>query len=379
MNKYIFLAFAIITFSCSKEKESDSKKDFDFSYSLDTVHIDSKGDFFFLNYGLAGSALGKGGKLYTFNDQKLRLDIIDLDKGELVDSVKFEVEGPTGIGALGVDMINLSDAGEFYFSSFTGIRNMDANGNLKRTLNWDSDDQIQVQLRGQKMISFDGIVAPDGSKFYGTYSAQGRGGSSMADGLAIIDLNTLKLKTIEVPKLSGLMEFTIELELDGMKNTKGDNFSLLLNESKIIISQSSINGISIYDLTNDSLLTYDYQTELLPSEKPGKFERKVANMEEYQEAARARNKEPEFGDFMYDSDHKLYYRVSFLKEPKADGAIERKGILTIFDEDFKQLHEQEGMGSYAGRKFVKNGKIYRFINIDDEMAFEVLTPKFTDD
>jgi hypothetical protein len=35
------------------------------------------------------------------------------------------------------------------------------------------------------------------------------------------------------------------------------------------------------------------------------------------------------------------------------------------------------LGTYSGEKFVKNGKIYRFINIDDEMAFEVLTPKFT--
>lgn len=127
-------------------------------------------------------------------------------------------------------------------------------------------------------------------------------------------MNTFELKTIEIPKLAGLKKFTIELEIDGMKNTKGNNFSLLLNDSKIIISQSSINGISVYDLANDSLLTYDYQTELLPAEKSWKFERKVANMEEYQEAPGARNKEPEIGKLMYDSDHKLYYRISFIKK-----------------------------------------------------------------
>ncbi|MGX7835637.1 DUF4221 family protein, partial [Campylobacter fetus subsp. venerealis] len=103
-------------------------------------------------------------------------------------------------------MVNMTESGEFYFSSFTGLRNMDANGNLKRYLNWDGDERIQQQLETRLLISFDGLISADGEKFYGTYSSEGRGGSSMADGLAIIDLNTLELKLIEVPKLSSLKE-----------------------------------------------------------------------------------------------------------------------------------------------------------------------------
>lgn len=48
-----------------------------------------------------------------------------------------------------------------------------------------------------------------------------------------------------------------------------------------------------------------------------------------------------------------------------------EGNYILFDENFKLLYEEEGLGSDTGRTFVKNVKIYRFINIDDEMAFEV--------
>lgn len=65
--------------------------------------------------------------------------------------------------------------------------------------------------------------------------------------------------------------------------------------------------------------------------------------------------------------------MSFLKEVKPDGKIESKGVLTIFDQDLNLIHEE--MGEF-GISFIRNGNLYRFINIDDEMAFEVLTPKY---
>ena len=372
MNRYILLLILLASASCSTEKKADGEnKNFQFSYELDTVYIDSKGEFLFLNRGLAGSTLTNEDKLYTFNHPKYRIDIIDLDTRELIDTIKFEKEGPTGIGTFGADMINITDSGELFFSSFTGLRHIDANGILKRSLNWDGDERIQEQLGTGELISFDGIISSDGSKFYGTYSGKGRGGSSMADGLAIIDLNTFELKLIEVPKLAALEEFTITAEIDGMMPmTKGDNFSLLLNDSKIIISQNSINSVSVYDIEKDSLLAYDFQTDLLPDQKPGKFERKVATMEGYEESARARAKEPDFGKFMYDFERQLYYRISFL---------DQKGILSIFDTDFNLIHEEAGLGDYHGFKFIRDGKIYRFINSNDEMAFEVLTPKINYD
>jgi len=61
-----------------------------------------------------------------------------------------------------------------------------------------------------------------------------------------------------------------------------------------------------------------------------------------------------------------------LKESKPDGKLVSKGVLSIFDENLNLIHEEAG--DYRAIKFIRNGKIYRFINIDDEMAFVRLKP-----
>ncbi len=376
MNKY-YLLFLVFTFlSCKTDKSSQefNTEEFDFSYKLDTLQIDSNGEFFFLNNGLGGSTVTPSGLIYTFNRPLNRLDVVDLTKRELVDTIPLEVEGPNGIGGLGINQIQLSDSGDFFFSSFTGLRQFGPDGELKNWFNWDTEERIQKQFENKGLISFEGVVSPEGSTFYGTYSADGRSGSSMADGLAIIDLRDLELKTIEIPKLAALKEYRIELEIDGMKTVSSDKFDLFLNDNKIIITQSSVNSISVYDLKKDTLLNFDYQTNLLPAKKPGNFPRKVGTMEAFGEASNERSKEPLFGEILFDSKNNLYYRVSYLKDPKPDGTIGWNGVLSVFDNQFNLVHEEDGLGRYTGKKFIIDGTVYRFINLDDELAFETLKP-----
>jgi hypothetical protein len=377
MRKSLFyLSSFWILFACSqKEANENFTGDFSFSYTLDTVDINSLGTFFFLNNGLSGSTLSEDSRyLYTYNRPKLRLDIIDLEELILKDTLSFDVEGPKGVGSLGVSQINLTDSGKLYFATFEGIREFDAEGNLLKIHNWDTNEVISSQLRQDQMISFLGEFSRDGSNFYGTYSAFGRAANTMADGLAIINMETNKLKTVEVPALKALKEYEISFEVDGLSSTAGDQYFLSLTNQKLIISQSSINGVSVYDLQQDSLLVYSYETELLPARKPGNFPRKANSMEAFEEAMNEKSKEPYFGSFLYSEKDQLYYRVSFTKAINGSGELVWNGILSVFDENFKLIHEEEGLGRYSGKTFIREGKIYRFINLEDEMAFEILTP-----
>lgn len=378
MNKFNILLLTFALLGCSSEKSSDSKKDFDFSYSLDTVHIDSKGVLFFLNNGLMGASLSTDSKkLFIYNEPSIRLDIIDLDKLEYFDSLLLDKEGPNGIGPRGILRTHITDSNDYFFSVYGGIKEFDVDGNVKREFNWTKDEEILNQLENGELAFYNDIISSDGSTYFGNYTASHIPNKPNQDGLVIMDFNTKKLKLIDIPALKALHDFKIQVEINGGNSTAGDQSFLMVNGSQILISQGSVNGVSVYDLNLDSLKVYSYETELLPTEKPGNYTRKVGSVEEFQAAMDAKTKEPEFGEFMYDSDHNLYYRISFLKEPKADGELEWKGVLSIFNEDFKLLHEEAGLGTYSGEKFVKNGKIYRYINIEDEMAFEVLTPSFT--
>lgn len=364
--------------SCSSDKSSEGKnEDFQFSYELDTVLVDSKGVLFFLNQGLMGASLSPdSNKLFSYNEPMTRLDIVDLEKLEFLDSLHLEKEGPNGIGPRGILRTHDTGSGNYYFSVFGGIKEFDIEGKVKREFNWTKDEEILSQLDDKELVFFNDIISPDGTTYFGLYTASHIPGKPQQDGLVIMDLNTKKLQLIDIPALKALQDYQIQLELNGRTSLAGDQVFLLVNGSKVLISQGPINGVSVYDLDRDSLDVYSYETELLPAQNPGNYTRKVESVEEFQVAWDLKSKEPQFGNFMYDAENKLYYRISFIKDTKADGELELKGVLSIFDEDFKLVHEEEGLGSYLGEKFVRNGKIYRFINIDDEMAFEVLTPNY---
>ncbi len=377
MTKYnLSLLLAIALLSCNSEKKSDAieAKNFTFSYELDTVHIDSKGVLFFLNNGLMGTSLSPdSNKLYLFNRPFSRLDIVDLEKLEYSDSLALEPEGPNGIGQMGIGDINVTDSGDYYFTVYREIKGFDPSGNLKREIKWTMDEEILSQLENGVLEFRNDRISPDGSTYYGIYTASNIPEKPQQDGLAIMDLNTKKLKMVDLPTLKKLTEFKLLLEQNGGTIIAGDQSYLILNGSKILISNGAMNGISVYDLKLDSLRDYSYETELLPAEKPGNYPRKVGTMEEFNSAMGEKNKEPMYGEIHFDPTTGYYYRVSYLKEAKPEGKVERKGVLTIFDQDLNLIHEE--MGDF-GISFIRNGSFYRFINIDDEMAFEILTPKY---
>jgi hypothetical protein len=377
MNKNSFLVLALALASCSAEdgSESGGTEDFKFSYEIDTVQVDSKGVLFFLNDGLMGSGLSPDyNKLYTYNEAVSRLDIVDLEKLEFTDSLPLDKEGPNGIGDMGIGSINVTDSGDYYFSVFRGIKHFDAAGNLKSEINWITDEKILNQLENGALEFFNDRISADGATYYGLYTASNIPDRPQEDGLAIMDLASKNLKMIDIPALKALNEFTIRLVENGGTAIAGDQSYLKVIGSKILISNGAVNGVSVYDLKLDSLMDYRYATDLLPAEKPGNYPRKVGTMEEFRSAMGEKRKEPLYGEFHFDSTTGYYYRVSFLKKSKPDGKLESKGVLSIFDENLNLIYEEAG--DYSGIKFIRDGKIYRFINIEDEMGFVRIKPTF---
>jgi hypothetical protein len=69
------------------------------SFSIDTVVVDAKNEFLFLNGGLAGAFISQNKNLlYVLNRIEIALEIIDLNTLELKEKIQFETEGPNGIG-----------------------------------------------------------------------------------------------------------------------------------------------------------------------------------------------------------------------------------------------------------------------------------------
>ncbi len=52
-----------------------------------------------------------------------------------------------------------------------------------------------------------------------------------------------------------------------------------------------------------------------------------------------------------------------------------KQVITVFDEQLHQIHEAQIPINHFTYKFFKDGKLWSFVNLEDELGFEVYTFK----
>lgn len=112
----------MILFSCgeiSKEKTTSDLNNL--TFSLDTVMVDSGEDFINLKYGIWGSAISQDHKyLYNWNQETAEPDKINLNQLILEGKIKFEKEGPNGVGSY-ISWISLLRSDQVVFANFQDI------------------------------------------------------------------------------------------------------------------------------------------------------------------------------------------------------------------------------------------------------------------
>jgi len=311
--------------------------------------------------------------LFFYNIAEKRLDRINLDSYEIDHSIQFAAEGPNGIGSLSLYDFHTTGKGEFYLSAFDGIRKMDSTGNRIAFFNWDVEEYVSKNIPANTIASFSGDYDLNGDRFIGVFG-KSRGGNSSGEGLVLIDLDGQTSKTIEVPLLKSLEEYKIILEAES-NTSNGDEFHLQIVNDHILVSISPVNAVVIYDLKTDSLYQKSYATDLLPAAKPGNYSRRVNSMEAMEEAIITKYYEPTFGNFIYDTISKNYYRFSYYQKAEAAGSFDRTVVLSIFDDQFNLIYEMDNAPNFTGNVFFKDGFLHKGINQDDELAFLRMKPQ----
>jgi hypothetical protein len=147
-------------------------------------------------------------------------------------------------------------------------------------------------------------------------------------------------------------------------------------EGKLIISNSAFNTILVYEMAKDSLYQVDYDTKLTKSGKTGKYVTEVESEKDFNNAMNEINQEINFRNPIWDSKNQRFYRFSYETLPKENIQDEEekqksKVYLTILDKDFKVLGETlvKELSKYPSTHFVKDGKIWMYENVDDELGF----------
>ncbi|WP_339866982.1 DUF4221 family protein [uncultured Algoriphagus sp.] len=372
MKNYSCLVLALAFASCSSEKKSDSREDaaFDFSYAVDTVMIDAGDHFFFLNWGLSLSDVSEDRKLlYNLNPETYLLEIVDLDNLKLKKTVQLEKEGPDGIGLPYYGKIQVLENGNIALFGQYKIHIVSEQGKLVNTIEF---DQIKIQNNDQKeeeKIGWTSVLSDDGKLLASTLVNFDY--KTPAAGIVVIDLASGLNKYVSMDLFEELKQFEIMHQEGNAPGISIGEYSYLsFIDHNLVISSSAYNEVYTYDVNMDSLDHFSFSASLTANEKKANYSNEVHSNKEWADAEKAKNEQVSFDEFLKLPEQNIFWRLSTDKDRMIADSVVFKQVVTFFDADFKMLKEQELEEFYNFRKpFFKDGMLYNFININDEMGF----------
>jgi len=379
MKKLILLLSTPLFFSCGESSDSESKTAaaIDFSYSLDTIQVDSGEDFVFLNWDLKASGLSQDGKyLYNFDQVNTAIQFINLEMLVLEKTLPLEVEGPNGIGTDRVYNIYSTASENLVLTDNYTVAVIDKDGNKSLGFQYGSSDFQGEKLPEALRITYEEFISEDGSTLITSYGDQEMNKSPQ--GMTFFDLNNKRFSYKSIPTFTELDPYLFKYYFEGQ--LAGINYAkihLILKKDSIIYSNSVTNKVYFYNFSTDSITSKVFESKFTTQKAPGNFSNRADSPEEYTDSDNARQKEVDYGPLFFDDQNEVYWRFAKEMDRMQGDTILFKTVLTAFDPDFNQLHEELLPSDFVlpYKYFARKGMIYTFLNIDDELAFVRIKPK----
>jgi hypothetical protein len=373
MKNLLIVLLIFFLFSCGRNQ--DQKTDLtQITFSLDTVKVDSKGELLFLKWDLSNAAItADSKKLYNFNPEKFVLEVINLESLQLESLHKFEKEGPNGIGNSIHGMIDLGDE-KIYMGSWPSPSVFALSG--RKIGGYENLASIKEKhLAAEEYFMYDVIDPKKQKTVYGLVNEFP--GKNFQ--LGIINLDDESLTKIPLKTFEKLADFTVTYDDGQMYDILGPISFLKVIGDRIFISNDISNEIYWYEPDLDSLFYKSYDSQLTKNEKSGKHPSLVSDPKQFNGIYRSIYGDPSFMPPVFDPLTARYFRFSYENifepesaeesmYPKVKGA---KVVLSVYDFDLNLLGESElpQWNKIPKFHFVKDGKIWVFENIDDEMSF----------
>lgn len=382
----LFLLTIIAFTACQSDKSKDSEANYlTFSYEIDTVRIDSKEEFLFLNMGLFMSDFDpKSDLLYNLNPETSRLEVIDLEQNVLKEIIQYEKDGPRAIKDLFTSGIKVLNSGEKWFTDYYSLVHLNAGGERVGKYRLSNEVFSGDTLADGHEIDGMGKITRSEKYFvshYGDYQTVGEG----PQGLAVIDLQsrTKRLFPMDGFKFLNKYELVISEGDRIIRKAVEWNFISLTNQ-KIVHSNSAQNRLRILDLVSGVDLEVQLKSKLLSDEKPGNYPKIAHSIDQFEEFDELKNQEVSFGHWVYDQDQEYFWRIASEKKEGTVGNPVFALVLTALDQEFNQISEIPLKPEHAllfdglpYLRFVRKGMLYIFLNQEDEMSFIRLKPKLT--
>lgn len=374
MTRLALFALALIGFSCggnSSDKDTNPAFLENFSYTIDTVMIDAGEDFIFLQSLNWSSLSHDKSLLYAYNHKDVQLEVVDLNQLRLKEKIKLDKEGPLGVG--NPSSLKISEDGDFFFSGFSGIHQLDPK--LETMTLYELRKQKFESLATEETLDFDFSISEDGQTAFGAYGVEEE--DQARSGLAVISLKDLSLRKIPVKIWEAQQPYVRTLIEDGQMRMKTVERVLKTQVgNRLLLSSGNFNEVYIVDLGTDSVRHISYTSKLTRDMKTAPDQQIANSNKEMAELIKQKQLEVEFKEFHFDEKSRKYFRFSRDVSRTIADSVVYKSVLTLFDEELNQIHEEEVPLDIFGFRFFKDSKLWSYFNVEDELGFAVMDFKF---
>jgi hypothetical protein len=382
MKKLFALLSLIVLASCgekgnSKKTESGNILE-NLTYSVDTVVVDPGDELLSIESSsqLQGSSsLSQDQKLfYLFNNKDHSLAVVDLDQLKLLKVLPFEIEGPNGVGKYAQGLQVLVD-GNFLITTMqsSGIFNREG----KKLKNYPLNESEFKGLKISSPFSSQLLMTSDGKWLFSLTGFYDQG----AKDLVKLDPIQKTGEAIDLPALDMADEFGISLLSNEGSMIYIDQSTIDDINGKLYISNKVTSSIYSYDYQIDSLQLITFQHRLVANEKTGSVKNEVSSKDELFEEMEKVTTQIGFEKLLWDKNRALFFRLGTKLIPSSkdeNNTYKFKVYLFAYDADLKLLGEKllEDLTKSPKFYFFKDGKLWSYVNVDDELGFAVFNFDF---
>lgn len=386
MKKLLPVLFLIVLVSCGEKGETEKAESNNIlenlTYSVDTVVVDPGDDFLTIpsEFQLETlSSLSKDKKtLYLFNNKDHTMAIVNLDQLKLMEFIPFEKEGPNGVGEYAQSLQALPN-NQFLFTNFqaTGIFDLNAKNLSSFKLNTAEFEGLKIDSPFNSQL----LMTSDPNWLF---SLTGYFNDGAKD---LVKLNPKERtgEIIDLPALDIAKDFSVMMSDRSIISVPQS--SIRNSNGMLLISNEVTSAVYRYDYQKDTLQLITFQHQLVPNAKTGSLKSEVSSRDELLAETVKSSSQISFDNFIWDESRKQFFRLGHKIITSAIAVpsdIENKNsyksaiYLFVYDAELNLLGERllEKLTNRPRFYFFKDGKLWTYVNVEDELGFAVFTFDF---
>lgn len=379
MKKLILIFLAPLIFSCGgnpTEKPESGNMLENLTYTVDTVLINSGQELVDLSGDIRLADFSKDLRtLYLLGQKNKVLYVFDLDQKDLIETIQFEKEGPNGLGEY-PSSLQLLEGERFLISDYRSSYLFDKAAKRIGEFKIAKDSIQGLETKDEISLLHHVTLSPDEQTLF---SLPGNFFEGTRD-LLVYDLSKSAGKQIDIPAMDLAGTFRVVLQSKDMMMVSIEDINFSWANDRLFIYSNSTSDLYSYDYQADSLSLHTFPHVLVESKKSGSVQNTVESQEAFQAEMEKISTQITFGGMIWDPASERYYRFGRVFVPKPD--LERKGddkvYLFAYDKELNLIGEAylEELKKQPNRSFFKDGKLWSYVNVDDELGFAVMDFKF---